>query len=172
MIGQTNKKKIIFSSLLIFVALLLTTPIHTLALQPEEVDVVIRITWFQTLWKDTDLTSAGDVYFKIIHDTETSTSGTAWNDYEDEGDFELDNDDFDGNGYYNQQYWDVDLDTGYLTWIIEAWDEDTFGDDLIFKGRLTIKDPGTTGSYSNDEVLAYYYEVWVNNVLYMENRSL
>lgn len=85
------------------------------------------------------------------------------NDYEDEDDFELDNPDFDGNGYYNWQYWGIDLDTGDLTWTIEVWDDDWLLDDLIFRGTLTIRDPGTSGSYSNDEVLAYGHWVWIGD---------
>ena len=134
--------------------LLIVSPMHTLALEPEEVHVTIRITDFDTLVKDKDALSAGDVYFKIIHDTGTEISGTATNDYEDEGDYDLSNTDFDGNGYYDELYWNIDLDTGDLTWTIEVWDADAGADDLLFKGTLTIKDPGTTGSHSDDYVFA------------------
>ncbi|MCE7748505.1 MAG: hypothetical protein GPJ51_08900 [Candidatus Heimdallarchaeota archaeon] len=158
---QQIKKRTLICSFILFSTLLLITPIHTLAIQPENVDVTIRIADFDTLYKDKDVTSAGDVYFKIIHDTGTEESGTAWNDYEDEGDYDLSNTDFDGNGYYDEQYWNVDLDTGDLTWIIEVWDEDNVGgDDLLFRGTLTIKDPGTSGSHSNDNVIAYDEWIW------------
>ena len=155
MVKQKSMKKALITTTLILATLLLITPTHNLAIQPENVDVTIRITWFDPLIKDKDVTSAADVYFKIIHDSGSYTSDTAWNDYEDEADYELDNTDFDGNGYYDEQYWDIDLDTGDLTWIIEAWDEDNIGaDDLLFSGILTIKDPGTSGSHSDDDVFA------------------
>ncbi len=178
MIKKHNFKQTISFSILILSTLLMT-PNSTLAVQPENVDVVIRITWFDSLLVDKDV-GAADVYFKIKHDTGTSSSGVAKNDYSAIGDYELDNNDFDGNGYYNQQYWDVDLDTGDLTWTIEVWDQDVGADDLLFNGTLTIKDPGTSGSHSTDPVYAYGSWVWIgggwvdmsygtnNNYMYFE----
>lgn len=134
-----------------------------LALEPEEVDVTIRFYYLDYLYKDQDFWNGADVYLKILHQTGTSTSNTATDDYEDMGVFSLDNDDFDGDGLYTQQYENVDLDSGDLTWNIEVWDEDPGADDLLFEGLLTIKDPGSTGSHSSTDVNAYGHWIWYDS---------
>ena len=160
---KIRKKLNLFSILLILSTLVIINSTNTLALEPDEVDVTIRFYYLDYLYKDQDLFNGADVYLKIIHQTGTDTSGTATDDYEDMGVFSLDNDDFDGSGLYTQQYENVDLDTGDLTWNIEVWDADVGADDLLFEGLLTIKNPGTTGSYSSTYVDAHGHWIWFDS---------
>ncbi|NPD90072.1 MAG: hypothetical protein HGN29_15265 [Asgard group archaeon] len=98
----------------------------------------------------------GDIYFTISHET-TQTSQTAWDDYEDgiSAEHVLNNNDFDGSGYYDKEYNNIRLNVGLLDWIIKVWDEDNGEDALLFKARLTVKDTDTTGERQFNDVWTY-----------------
>ena len=154
------KKPILVLTLLIFSSIVIIGPMNTLATDPNEVDVTIVIYELKYLTKDTDTFSAGDIYFAISHST-TQTSDVATDDYEDgsTANYDLENDDFDEDGYFDKQYDNIRLNTGLLDWVIEVYDEDSGADKLLFQGILTVKDTDSTGEVEYDDVRCYaeYY---------------
>ncbi len=150
------KAKISLIGILFIFSTTTLIPISTFAAVPNAVDVTIRIKEFDRLYNDGDWSNAGDIFFKISY-TSTATSGVAYGDYEDDGKVQsLSNNDFDGSGYYNKQYYNIRFDTGRLYWYIYVYDHDPFGGhDLLFKGKFTVKTPSTTGSRSYNNVHSY-----------------
>ena len=128
------KKPILVLTLLIFSSIVIIGPMNTLATDPNEVDVTIVIYELKYLTKDTDTFSAGDIYFAISHST-TQTSDVATDDYEDgsTANYDLENDDFDEDGYFDKQYDNIRLNTGLLDWVIEVYDEDSEQINYYFK---------------------------------------
>lgn len=145
---------LLITSILI-ISLLSVNTKNTLATDPNEVDVTIVFYKLKWLTQDSDA-GKGDIYFTISHST-TQTSGVATNDYEDgiSAVYTLNNDDFDGNGYYNKDYNNIRLNVGLLDWIIRVWDEDTGDDALLFEARLTVKDTDTSGEIQFSDVWTY-----------------
>ncbi|NPD87385.1 MAG: hypothetical protein HGN29_01595 [Asgard group archaeon] len=155
MVVIRRTRSILVLTLLIISSIVITSTMNTLATDPNEVDVTIvfyKLKWFT---QDSDA-GKGDIYFTISHST-TQTSGVATNDYEDgpSAEYVLNNNDFDGSGYYDKEYNNIRLNVGLLDWIIIVWDEDNGDDALLFEARLTVKDTDTTGIRQFNDVWTY-----------------
>ena len=150
------KKSFLVLTFLITSSILITSIMDTTATVPTKVNVHWKIYKFKWLNQDGDTFGKGDIYFKVTW-TGTLTSGIAHNDYSDSGSpqADLSNPDFDGSGYYDKLQNNILLDLGPLDWTIKVYDYDSGEDDLLFKGKLTVKVASTTG-------IREYNDVWCN----------
>jgi len=156
------KSKIQFLVIYVIISfsLISLNSIGTNAYVPDEVSVVIRIKNFSPFEIDGDTFGPGDIFFRITYDGTEYESGVAWNDYEDDhgSTADLYNTDFDGSGYYDESFMDLNLNYDELDWVIEAYDT-VIGAKLLFKGTFTVKTPTDSGTRSYTDVNIYRYKV-------------
>ncbi len=64
-------------------------------------------------------------------------------------------------GHFDVTYGNTYILSSNKKWLIEVWDDDGAGDDLLFRGELTVK-PATTGLRHYSDVYAQEYQSYIS----------